>query len=99
VSRLLDSAIRIPVIDYRIGLDPILGLVPVVGDSVSALLSLYVVAEAALAGASLRLLAVMVSLLLVDLVVGSIPVVGTLFDAVWKSNVWNARLLERHLDA
>ncbi|WP_136715231.1 DUF4112 domain-containing protein [Halorientalis salina] len=99
VSQLLDSAIEIPVINYRVGLDPILGILPVAGDTVSYACSLYVVFEAIRAGASAKLVAVMLSLITVDYVVGSIPALGTLFDAVWKANVWNVRLLERHLDA
>lgn len=99
VSHLLDEVIRIPVVDYRIGLDPILGLLPVAGDAVAAGLSLYVIAEAVVAGAPLWLVALMLVLVGIDLVVGSVPLVGTLFDAVWKPNVWNVRLLQRHLDA
>lgn len=99
VSRLLDNAVRIPVIDYRIGLDPILGLLPVAGDSASALLSLYVILEAAVAGAPARLVVLMLFLVAIDVLVGSIPVLGTLFDAIWKPNAWNVRLLERHLAA
>ena len=99
VSQVLDSAIEVPVVNYRVGLDPILGILPVAGDTVSALCSLYVVFEAIRVGASARLVALMLSLIAVDLVVGSIPVLGTLFDAVWKANVWNVRLLERHLRA
>lgn len=99
VSQLLDNAIEIPIINYRIGLDPILGILPVAGDSVSTLLSLYIVFEAIRVGASARLVAIMLSLIAVDFVIGSIPVLGTLFDAVWKNNVWNVRLLERHLES
>lgn len=99
VSQLLDNAIEIPVINYRIGVDPILGILPVAGDSVSTLLSLYIIGEAIRAGASARLVATMLSLVAVDFVIGSIPVLGTLFDAVWKANVWNVRLFERHLEA
>ena len=84
-----------PVLGYRIGLDPLLGLVPVAGDAVAALLSLYVVFEGARAGASVPLLFLMTLLVVVDFVVGSLPLVGDLFDAVWKANAWNVRLLER----
>ncbi|MFD1588745.1 DUF4112 domain-containing protein [Halorientalis brevis] len=99
VSQALDNSIELPVVNYRIGLDPILGILPVAGDSVSLVLSLYVVFEAIRVGASARLVALMLALLAIDFVVGSIPVFGTLFDAVWKANVWNVRLLERHLDS
>ena len=97
VGFLLDEAFEVPVLGYRIGLDPLIGLVPVAGDAVTALLSMYVVFEGARAGASFPLLFLMTLLVVVDFVVGSLPLVGDLFDAVWKANAWNARLLERHV--
>jgi hypothetical protein len=97
VGYLLDEAFEVPVLGYRIGLDPLIGLVPVAGDAVAALLSMYVVFEGARAGASFPLLFLMTLLVVVDFVVGSLPLVGDLFDAVWKANAWNARLLERHV--
>lgn len=96
-ATLLDSAVELPVIHYSIGLDPILGILPVAGDTVATALSLYVVFEAMRAGVPLRTVAVMLSLVGIDYVCGSVPVFGTLFDAVWKANVWNVRLLERHV--
>lgn len=98
MATLLDESIRVPGLGYRVGLDPLLGVVPVGGDVVAAAASLYVVAEAANAGVPSRTLARMVALVAVDLVVGSIPVVGTLFDAVWKANRWNVAALERHVE-
>jgi len=97
LSRLLDEAIEIPVINYRIGLDPILGILPVGGDAVAAGLSLYIVAEGARMGASQDTLMKMVFNVLVDAVVGSIPILGTLIDAVWKANERNVALLEDEL--
>lgn len=97
VSDLLDEAVTVPGTDYQIGLDPILGVLPISGDAVSAVISLYIVAEAARAGVSLSTLAVMVALVGVDAVVGSVPILGTVFDAVWKANTWNVNLLEREL--
>jgi len=97
-SRLMDQSIKLPVIGYRIGLDPILGILPVGGDSVAALASLYIVLEAVNLGAPPKTLLAMLALLAVDLVVGSVPVLGTVFDAVWKANTWNVRLLERHVE-
>jgi hypothetical protein len=95
VGHLLDESIRLPVAGYRIGLDSLLGLVPVGGDVAAALLSLYVVFECARAGAPPWLVFVMTTLVAVDVVIGAIPIVGDLFDAVWKANAWNVRLLER----
>ena len=98
LGELLDEAVPVPGTDYRVGLDPILGIVPVGGDAVAMLISLYIVGEAARMGVSKSKLALMISLVAVDAVVGSIPVLGTLFDAVWKANKWNIGLLKRELD-
>lgn len=97
LSTLLDSAIRIPGTNYRVGLDPILGVLPVAGDAVAAALSLYPVAEAYRLGAPKRTLLWMLGLVAVDAVIGSVPLVGGVFDALWKANEWNRRTLERHV--
>lgn len=97
VSSLLDEAVRVPGTHYRVGIDPLLGLVPVGGDTVALLLSLYPILEAARLRLPPTVLAPMVLNVAVDFVVGSVPVVGTLFDAVWKANERNVRLMERHL--
>jgi len=97
VSRLLDEAVRVPGTDIRVGLDPVIGLVPVVGDAVSAVISLYPVAEAYRLDVPRRTLAKMLGLVAVDALAGSIPVVGDVFDAFWKANEWNSRALERHV--
>lgn len=98
VSTVLDDFIRIPGTNIRFGLDPILGILPVAGDSVSSLISLYIVAESYLADAPPSVLAKMIGLLAVDFVVGSIPVIGPVFDAFWKNNKWSVDLLEKHLE-
>jgi hypothetical protein len=99
IADLLDEAIELPVIDYKIGLDPILGILPVGGDAVSAAISLYIVAEGAQMGASKDTVMKMLFNVGVDAVVGSIPVLGTLVDAVWKANVRNVEMLEDELGA
>jgi len=97
IADLLDEAIELPVINYKIGLDPILGVLPVGGDAVSAAISLYIVAEGAQMGASRDTIMRMLFNVGVDAVVGSIPVLGTLFDSVWKANVRNVEMLEDEL--
>lgn len=97
VATLLDDAIRIPVIDYRIGLDPILGVLPVAGDTVALVASLYVVLEGIRLGVPARGVAKMVLLVLFDWVLGSIPVVGSPIDAVLKANRRNVTTIERHV--
>jgi hypothetical protein len=97
LSQLLDNAIRIPGTKYRIGLDPILGLLPGGGDTVTGALGAYIVVEAARMGLPKAVLWQMVGNILLDSVVGSVPVVGDFFDIGWKANVKNIALLERHL--
>lgn len=97
LSRVLDSAIRVPGTEIRFGLDPVLSLLPVAGDAAAAMISLYTVAEAYRLGAPKRTLATMLAVVAVDAVAGSIPLLGPVFDAFWRANEWNARLLARHL--
>jgi hypothetical protein len=92
VARVLDDSVRIPGTDFRIGLDPLLGLLPVTGDAVSGALSLYIVVESARLGVSYRTLLTMLVNVGVDVAGGSIPVVGDLFDAAWKANTRNLQL-------
>jgi hypothetical protein len=94
----LDSAIRIPGTSFRIGLDPILGLIPGLGDALGTALSGYIVVEATRFGASLSVLLRMLSNVGFEAVIGLIPGVGDVFDALWKSNARNLRLLEQHLE-
>ena len=98
LSHLLDEAVRIPGTDIRFGLDPILGVLPVAGDSVSSLISLYIIAEGYRADAPPDLLAKMIGLAAVDFVIGSVPVIGPVFDATWKNNKWSVGLLEEYLE-
>lgn len=89
----LDTRFVIPVINWPIGLDGIIGLIPGVGDTVTAGLSGYLVYEAHNAGARKSTLAKMGWNVCVDWVLGSIPVVGDVFDVAHKANAKNARLL------
>lgn len=97
LSRLLDNAIPIPGTKFRFGLDPILGLLPGGGDTVTGGLSAYIVVEAARMGLPREILWQMVANIILDSLAGTIPVIGDLFDVGWKSNVRNIALLEKHL--
>ena len=89
VAHALDESVRIPGTNASVGLDPILGVVPVAGDLVSGVVSLYIVAESARLGVSYATLLRMIATICVDVVGGSVPYVGTLFDSFWKANVRN----------
>lgn len=92
VARIFDDLFEIPGTGFRIGLDPVLGAVPVVGDALSAGLSLYIVLESARLGVTFTTLLRMLANVTLDAAVGSIPVVGSVFDAVWKANKRNLEL-------
>lgn len=96
LAELLDEAIKIPVINYRIGLDGLLGLVPVLGDFSGFAISSYIIFKAHNMGVPREKVSRMVFNSLVDVLVGSIPFVGDIFDFFWKSNKRNLRIVERH---
>jgi hypothetical protein len=98
LSYVLDDLFVVPGTRYRIGLDPLVGLLPGVGDVATSTASAYIVARAAALGVPRATLARMLLVLVVDAVVGSVPLVGDAFDAVWKANRRNVRLVESRLD-
>lgn len=97
LTHLLDSSMRIPVIGYRFGVDAVLGLVPVIGDFSSFALSGWIIYRAARMGAPAGLLARMLANAFGDALFGSIPILGTVVDVLWKANTKNLRMLERFL--
>ncbi len=97
LSQLLDNAIPIPGTRFRLGIDPILGLIPGGGDSVAGALGAYIIVEAARMGLPRKILGQMVGNIVLDSLAGIVPVVGDLFDVGWKANVRNIALLEKHL--
>jgi Domain of unknown function (DUF4112) len=99
LTQLLDGAIVIPGTKHRIGLDPILGLIPGGGDTVSAALSGYIIIEAARMGIPRKALMQMVMNLALDTVAGSVPVLGDVFDVFSKANLRNMQIVESHVQA
>lgn len=98
LSDLLDSRWRIPGTGIRFGVDGIASLVPVAGDTLTALVSAYLIMEARRVGVPTSTLVRMVGNVGLDWAVGSIPVLGTIFDVAFKANKKNMDLLRRHLD-
>jgi hypothetical protein len=94
----LDTAIRIPGTGIRFGIDPIIGLLPGVGDVLGGVLSTYIIFEAILARASSPVLMRMVLNTGLDMLLAAVPIVGDAFDFSWRSNTRNLRLLQRHLE-
>jgi hypothetical protein len=95
---LLDSALVIPGIGVRFGLDALIGLVPAIGDIVTTTLSLFIVHEAYQLGAPGHILLRMLGNVAVDGALGAVPVVGDAFDVVWRANRRNVRLLREWLE-
>src|SRR4029079_13106884 len=95
----LDTIFEIPGIRVRFGMDALLGLVPGVGDTASALASVYILQAASKYGVPRVTLARMTLNIGIDLLVGAIPIVGDLFDVYWKANRKNVELLRRHFKA
>jgi hypothetical protein len=96
VARLLDSQFRLPGTQFRFGLDPLLGLLPVVGDLSTTLVSVALLLTMLRHGASGAVVVRMGLNILLDSVVGAIPLVGNVFDFAYKSNERNVALLRRH---
>ncbi len=92
----LDSSIRLPG-GFRIGLDGLLGLIPVVGDVLAAMLSGGIVVHAFRTGASFPIILRMLGNIGLELVVGAIPLIGDLFDFVYRANERNVRLLQQEV--
>ena len=96
VTKVLDELFEVPGTSFKVGLDPIIGLIPVAGDAVAALVGGWVILEAARFGIPRVVLARMVLNLSVDLAIGLIPLIGDLTDFVFTSNSRNLDLFRRH---
>ncbi|MEH1854024.1 MAG: DUF4112 domain-containing protein [Nostoc sp.] len=97
LSRLLDNIITVPGTKIGFGLDPIIGLIPIGGDFLGVMFSSYIILEAARLGVSRATLSKMVLNVIIDGLVGTVPVLGDLFDFAWKANINNIKLLEDYL--
>ena len=98
LARLMDGAVVLPGTNIRLGLDALIGLVPVAGDVISGLVSSYLIWEARQLGAPKWLIARMMANTLLDTTVGAIPVVGDAFDILFRANMKNMALLRRHVE-
>lgn len=94
----MDALFYIPGTNLSVGLDNIVGLIPVVGDALTALPSLWMINRARKLGASPGALAYMIFNTALDFVIGAIPVIGDIFDVIYNANIRNYRTLERSLN-
>lgn len=98
MEHLLERSMVVPGTNYPIGLDTIIGLVPVIGDIVTAAMSAYIVWEARNLGLPRWKLWRMIGNVAIDSAVGAVPIVGDAFDVVYRSNTKNLRIVKKHLD-
>jgi hypothetical protein len=93
----LDEGVRLPGTRMRVGLDPVIGLVPGFGDAAGAVLSAAILVEAIRRGVSRFTLGRIAWNIVLDALLGAVPVIGDAFDFVWKANLKNVALIERHV--
>jgi hypothetical protein len=98
LSKFLDTALVIPGTGVRFGADAVIGLVPGVGDAITTAMSCWIIYEAHRLGVPRWLIWRMAGNVALDSIVGAVPIVGDLFDVVWRSNRRNMRLLRSHLE-
>ncbi|MBL9124344.1 MAG: DUF4112 domain-containing protein [Planctomycetaceae bacterium] len=99
LARWMDSVFAIPGTPIRFGFDAIIGLLPGAGDTLLALVSLYILQAAARYGVPRVTLVRMALNVIIDLVIGSLPLLGDFFDVAWKANTRNVALLRAHAAA
>ncbi len=93
LAQLMDNAFEIPGLKVRIGLDPLIGLIPAAGDALSPAVSLYIVWQAARLGATKKQLALMLANVAIDALVGTVPGLGDVFDVAFKANTRNLAIM------
>jgi hypothetical protein len=96
-SRFTDSSISLPFTRFKIGVEAVIGMVPGIGDLIGLAMSSYVLLEAQRAGASREVKRKIIRNILIDFFGGLVPVVGDAFDAIYKSNTRNTRILSQYL--
>ena len=96
---LIDASGRVPGTRFRFGLNSLLGLAPGIGDAALTLISLYIVYEARRLGVPRAKLARMLTNVGIEAALGSVPVLGDLFDVMWKANLRNLDIIDEHFRA
>lgn len=98
IAQLMDGAFLIPGTKVRIGLDAVIGLVPILGDLLASMISSYLIWEARQLGASRWVIGRMIANTTIDTLFGVVPIVGDAFDVLFRANLKNLALLRRHLE-
>ena len=96
MTRVLDELVSVPGTSIKVGLDPVIGVIPIAGDALAALIGVWVILEASRFGIPRVVLGRMVANLLMDLGIGAIPLLGEAYDLLFRSNSRNLALFSRH---
>jgi hypothetical protein len=98
LAKVMDSIVTVPGTNVRIGLDALIGLVPVIGDVISQAISSYIIWEARRIGVSRWTMARMVGNSFCDLALGAVPIIGDAFDVAFRANMKNLALLKAEME-
>ena len=90
----LDNLIKIPGTNQKIGIDAIIGIIPILGDFIGAIFSTYILYSGIKMGVSSKIVKKMATNIAIEFIIGSIPIIGDIFDALWKANKRNVELIE-----
>ena len=97
LSERLDNSIKIPGTNQKIGIDAIIGIIPILGDFIGAIFSTYILYSGIKMGVSSKIVKKMAANIAIEFIIGSIPIIGDIFDALWKANKRNVELIEEAL--
>jgi hypothetical protein len=97
IALLMDNLVRVPGTKFRVGIDPLIGLIPGIGDTGSAVVSALALIQAVRAGMPKIVLARMAVNILVNELIGIVPIVGDAFSFWFKSNARNHELVKQHI--
>jgi hypothetical protein len=95
LSERLDDSIKIPGTNQKIGIDAIVGIIPILGDFIGIIFSTYIMYSGIKMGVSSKIVKKMATNIAIDFIIGSIPIIGDIFDALWKANKRNVELIEK----
>jgi hypothetical protein len=95
LSERLDDSIKIPGTNQKIGIDAIVGIIPILGDFIGIIFSTYIMYSGIKMGVSSKIVKKMATNIAIDLIIGLIPIIGDVFDALWKANKRNVELIEK----
>jgi len=94
LSERLDNSIKIPGTNQKIGIDAIVGIIPILGDFIGVIFSTYIMYSGIKMGVSSKIVKKMAANIAIEFIIGSIPIIGDIFDALWKANKRNVELIE-----